>query len=713
MIALSARPPRRLVSLLLSLATLLTLGAVAAPSVRAAPPARPLATFKVSFEDRASHRFQVEAHYTGLKGEQTILFLPVWTPGSYLVRDHARHVQRLVATDDSGAELAVDRPTTNRWRVHHPKKNKAITVRYEVYAHELTVRTNFVDADFALLAGAATWILPVAGDGPVEVTVGLPDGWPAIATPLAVVAGVGTRDRTYRATNRDRLIDSPVLVGPLVQTHFEVAGVAHTLVDLPPDQSWRPSQAALDFQRVARAAQAVFGAFPDDLKHYQLINVLAGGGGGLEHADCAVLMDDAHAMAKTEGYRGWLRLAAHEYFHLWNVKRLRPVALGPFDYEQPVLTDSLWIAEGITAYYDGLLVKRAGLSTEADWLEALQDKVERLDKTPGAKVRSLALASRDAWIRAYRPDENSINSDVSYYLKGALVAWLLDAEIRLATDHARSLDDVMRLAMKRYAGARGYTDAQFEAVASEVAGRDLSGFFNAAVRGTGPLDYASALRAFGLRFKPKKAEGASSKAEPASPVAKPVAEPLAEPVGERAGAADAPAGEPETGAAEAPAADVDATDEDETAADPTETSADPTETPADSKSTAAAAKAALAHGSRAGEGAWLGIEADQRGTRCFVEAVVDASPAQRAGLSAGDELLGIDDERVPDDGPEALLKRLPPGRKVALWISRRGRLRQLTAELAAPPAPRGELVVDESAGPEVIRARRRWLSGPP
>jgi predicted metalloprotease with PDZ domain len=215
-------------------------------------------------------------------------------------------------------------------------------------------------------------------------------------------------------------------------------------------------------------------------------------------------MASRYTFRRRKAYRDWLGLASHELFHAWNVKRSRPEALGPFDYENEAYTRSLWVAEGITNYYTDLIPRRAGLVTDAEYLEELSDLVAKTQGTPGRRRQSLEEASFDAWIKFYRPDENSVNTSVSYYMKGGVVAWLLDAEVRAATGDARSLDDLMRLLWARFSGDRGFTDADVQSAAEEIAGRALEPFFARAVRGRDELDYAPALRHFGLRFRPAR-----------------------------------------------------------------------------------------------------------------------------------------------------------------------------------------------------------------
>jgi predicted metalloprotease with PDZ domain len=222
--------------------------------------------------------------------------------------------------------------------------------------------------------------------------------------------------------------------------------------------------------------------------------------GGLEHRNSVMMMTTRWTMATRSSYVDWLSLASHEYFHLWNVKRLRPIELGPFDYEKENYPRSLWVSEGLTDYYGDLQVRRAGLTSTPEYLSLLSDAIRTLQTTPGRLAQSVEMASFDAWIKQYRPDENSVNSSISYYTKGAVLGFVLDAKVRAATNGAKSLDDVMRVAFARYSGAKGFTPEQFRQVAGEVAGIDLSGWFQKALETTEELDYTPALEWYGLAF---------------------------------------------------------------------------------------------------------------------------------------------------------------------------------------------------------------------
>ena len=279
-----------------------------------------------------------------------------------------------------------------------------------------------------------------------------------------------------------------------------MAGRTHVLVNEGEAGVWDGARSARDVEKIVRAADRLWGGLPYD--RYVFLNVLGGSGGGLEHANSTLMMAGRWGTRTERDYRRWLGLVSHEYFHAWNVKRLRPVELGPFDYEDEVYTTGLWIAEGFTDYYGDLQLRRAGLGSRDDYLSDLSGQIQQLQTTPGRLVQPVAQASYDAWIRQYRPDENSPNVAISYYTKGSVVAFLLDARIRRATDGARSLDDVMRLAYQRYGGPRGFTQEEFRRLASEVAGVDLAAWFARAVDSTEELDYTEALEWFGLRFKP-------------------------------------------------------------------------------------------------------------------------------------------------------------------------------------------------------------------
>jgi predicted metalloprotease with PDZ domain len=360
----------------------------------------------------------------------------------------------------------------------------------------MSQRTNWVDARFAVINGAPTFMtLADSSSRPHEVALELPPSWRGSMSALPVLAGVPHR---YVAADFDTLVDSPIVAGNPSVHEFVVDGKPHYLVNEGDIEGFDGARAARDFETIVREQQRFWGTLPYD--RYVALNVIGEDSGALEHRNSTLLMTARGATRTRAAYLRFLTVLSHEFFHAWNGKRLRPLELGPFDYEKEAPTRSLWIVEGFSDYYGDLIVQRAGLMSRDEFLAGLSASIEELQTTPGRLVQSVELASFDAWIKYYRPDENSPNSSVSYYTKGAVLAFLLDARIRRLTNGARSLDDVLRAAYTRYSGARGFTPDQFREVAEQVAGTALNTFWDPYVRGTGELDYSEALATFGLRF---------------------------------------------------------------------------------------------------------------------------------------------------------------------------------------------------------------------
>jgi predicted metalloprotease with PDZ domain len=293
-------------------------------------------------------------------------------------------------------------------------------------------------------------------------------------------------------------VDCPIVAGNPDIHRFTVDGKPHLLVDIGEGGVFDGARAALDLQRIVQADQQFWGSLPYD--KYVFFNLLVSASGGLEHKNSVMMMASRWATRTREKYLGWLSLASHEYFHLWNVKRLRPVELGPFDYEHENYPRSLWISEGLTDYYADLQLARARLYAPDEYLRELSAAIRTLQTTPARLTQTAEMASFDAWIKQYRPDDNTVNSTISYYTKGAVLGFVLDARVRAATGGSKGLDDVMRLAFARYSGAKGFTPEEFRKTASEVAGSDLEGWFMRALETTEELDFDLALDWFGLQF---------------------------------------------------------------------------------------------------------------------------------------------------------------------------------------------------------------------
>ncbi len=436
-------------------------------------------TYRVSMSRPHSHLFEVQARFPAL-GAQAVVALPVWTPGSYLVREYARHVQELEIIDASGKPVPFTRIDKRSLKVD--ANNQPFTLQYKVYANELTVRTSHLDGSHAYFNGATLFYYCEQLRGAEHrVEVQTPAGW-KVSVALPQVGNA------YVAEDYDELVDSPFEAGTHTPIHFTAAGVPHEIV-LWGEPQVDEKKLTTDLAKVVEAEAALFGGLP--MKRYVFfVYGTDKGRGGLEHKASTALLFPRAGFSNSKGWEDFLTLAAHEYFHLWNVKRVKPKALVPFDYAQENYTQLLWAFEGGTSYYDNLIVRRAGLMGAPRYLTRFGETLTALHTTPGRKVQPLVDASYLSWIKHYRPDENTANTAISYYLKGEIVCCLLDLTIRRATKDAKSLDDVMRAMWQRWGDGSGVPEEGVEKTASEIAGVDLKAFFDRALRTTEELDYS-------------------------------------------------------------------------------------------------------------------------------------------------------------------------------------------------------------------------------
>lgn len=453
-------------------------------------PVPPEVSFTVSMSKPWTHLLEVEMRIKSAKmPDKTAIAMPVWTPGSYLVREYARHVQDFTAKDANGNALGWRKTDKNDWQIDS-KGATEFVVSYRVYSNELTVRTNELNSDHAFFTPAALLMYPKGFlNIPSTVTVKPYNGW-KVATGLPK-----TGENTFRAENFDVLFDSPFEVGNFKEISFEVQGVPHRYV-VNGEGNYDLAKIAKDTAKIAEEGYKMFGDFP--MKDYLFI-LNTRGGGGLEHLNSTALQWNKFGF--TSRYTDFLTLVAHEYFHLWNVKRIRPDALGPFDYENENYTKLLWVAEGGTAYYEGVLVQRAGLMSDREFLNGKADQIKSLQERPGRFQTSLEEASFDAWIKYYRQDQNAINNQISYYDKGEVVNFLLDVEIRTASKGAKSLDDVFRyLYNEHYKKGKNFTPEDYQKVSEMMAGKSLEDFFSRYVRGREEIDYNLILNGVGLQL---------------------------------------------------------------------------------------------------------------------------------------------------------------------------------------------------------------------
>jgi predicted metalloprotease with PDZ domain len=476
----------------------------------------PEISYTVSMPAPHTHLLQVEMRVRAAASSnlpaQVELVMPVWTPGSYLVREYARHVQDFAATDAGGKSLAWRKVNKNTWRVETAGAARELRATYSVYANELTVRTNDLHDRHAFWNNAAT-LMYVDGQLSAPSTVRVvPFGDWKVATGLPAVSG---QRNTFRAENFDILYDSPFLASDFKTISFEVRGVPHRIV-IDGEGNYDAERMRRDVQKIVEASVEMMGDIP--YRDYTFMLMLhPSAGGGLEHLNSTALIMRRYAFRPEAAWDDYLSLVAHEYFHLWNVKRIRPDALGPFDYTGENYTRLLWVAEGVTSYYENILSRRAGHITDKEYLTTIANAIRGLQNTPGRLEQSIEEASFDAWIKYYRPDENSLNSAISYYDKGAIVGLLLDLEIRRRSAGAKSLDDVMRYLYNEFSKKnRNYTPEDFQRASEQMAGASLDDFFRRFVRGREELDYNTAFAAVGLRLQTVAASPADA-SKPAAP----------------------------------------------------------------------------------------------------------------------------------------------------------------------------------------------------
>lgn len=581
-----------------------------------------LIRFKVSAPNPHDHLLHVRVEIDAVGDVDHVdLSMPVWSPGSYLVREYSRHVQNLRAVGADGEKRRARKLDKATWRVDASNCN-ALVVDYEVFAHDVNVRANHFDDTHAFFTGVATYLYPQGRkDERVELEVVPPPqtNW-QVYTGLRAIDGSARR---FEAPNFDVFFDAPVEMGDHDPLEFEVDGKTHRMIFWGQGNYDREALAN-DLPEVIAANADIFGGLPYD--DYLFITLLSdGAGGGLEHLNSTALIYPRHHFghgdkpgSPDDGYITFLGLVCHEHFHVWNVKRIRPAALGPFDYQTENYTRDLWTVEGITSYYDTYGLLRAGVIDANGYLTRLLKRIQQYEQVPGRKLHSLEDASFDAWIKLYRPDEHTRNSTVSYYLKGELVCALLDLEIRRQTDGEQCLDDVLRHLWEHYylGGDAGYPEGSYEQIVREVTGADVADFFDAYIRGTDDFDWNELLAPVGLELNRE---------------------------------------------------------------------------------------------STTTQKAWFGASTDTSDGRVQVSFVPSDSPAHRAGIYAGDEIIALDGWKVTGDNFSKLIADKGPGDSVVVHLFRRGELREQRVELGLAPPDKYCVHTREDADDAARALLRGWL----
>ncbi len=477
-----------------------------------------LIRYSVRLADLDRHHFEVACRVDAPAAEQRFS-LPAWIPGSYLLRDFARQVVRIEAAS-AGVPLPIEKMSSGSWIVRGARADLTITAT--IYALDQSVRGAYLDRRRAYFNGPCLFVLPEGRDAEtVELVLERPAGlicedW-HVATALTPAAVDDRGFGAYRAADYDELLDHPVEIGDFESVEFEAAGVPHHLAIAGRFET-DLERVAADLRQICEAQIELFGR-PAPFDRYWFLGYAAGDGyGGLEHRASSSLIFGRDDLPKPgepgipRDYQRFLALASHEYFHAWHVKRTKPAAFMPYRLDRRVHTRQLWVFEGITSYYQELMLLRSGVVGVAVFLQRLGELLTRVYRTPGRLRQSLAEASFDAWDILYRPEPNHPNASISYYTKGALVALALDLKLRAAAAGKTSLDTVMRELWQRY-GARGVgvPEDGFEALAQELAGADLAPFFDVAVRGTADLPLAEQLAEFGVRLELRAATGSDDR----------------------------------------------------------------------------------------------------------------------------------------------------------------------------------------------------------
>lgn len=626
-------------------------------------------TYRLRLLEPQTHHFLVDLEADGITGPARLV-MPSWTPGSYLMREFPRNVVSFAAADGHGRPLPFRKVDKNSWEVDPPSDGRIIA-RYLVNADELSVRTSHLDATHAFISGTSAFLYVDGRQGDeLALEVHAPQGWKT-TTSLAQ-----TGPNTFRAADYDELADSPLEIGTHPVFDFEVDGVPHRYA-IWGRGNYDPARLIADTTRIARAEKALFGELPYP-SYTIVLHLLPGGSGGLEHRDGTVLVADRWAF-RGPGYESFLGLVAHELFHAWNGKRIRPAVLGPFDYVRETYTRELWVVEGLTTYYTDLVLRRAGIISRQRFLDRQGEQITRLLGIPGRLVQPLEDASFDTWIKFYRPDANSPNATISYYHKGALVGLLLDLEIRRATNGARSLDDVMRALWTEYGRPDvGFPERRVESLAGEIAGVDLSPLFDRWLRTPAELDFAPQLAAAGLALLPAhEAMRAGAGAQPSPPGA-----------GAAAGFTQSGAGA--TGTASRPGAGSTAA----AAAQPQPAAAEPGAQPAVRE-------------------VRVGFQWKMEGGKTVIGNVLAGTPAWRAGVNAGDELVALDGIRVDPMSLGARLQERQPGSTATLTVFRRDELINLTLPVESGPPQRVLVRPVDAPAPEQTALLENWLREEP
>jgi predicted metalloprotease with PDZ domain len=459
----------------------------------------PRLAYQIAMPQPQTHLFEVRFVVSNWDSDVLDLKMPVWTPGSYLVREYSKQLQNFIATTSEDRSLKSTKISKHHWQIQ-TDNCKEIVISYRMFANELTVRTNHLDATHGYFNPAALcFYIPDYEHCPIELTIIPPHSDWQITTPLPEISS-----QTYIAADFDTLVDSPFEIGTQQVYEFTVLDKPHQLV-IWGEGNLNPQTAIEDIKKIVAVEAEIFGGLPYE-KYIFLLHLSPSGGGGLEHKNCCSLLYPRFNFQGSEKQNRFMQLVAHEFFHLWNVKRIRPIALEKFDYDRENYTPSLWFSEGTTSYYDLMIPRRAGIYDDKEYLSELSKEITCYLTTPGRLVQPLSESSFDAWIKLYRPDANSSNAQMSYYLKGEMVTLLLDLLIRDRTNGLKSFDDVLVAMWEQFGKSEvGFSETQLKTIIESIANLDLTEFYERYIHGIEELPFNDYLAPFGVELKPLEA----------------------------------------------------------------------------------------------------------------------------------------------------------------------------------------------------------------
>ena len=455
-------------------------------------------SYTISIPDPSSESYQVEMNISGVHSESLVLKMPKWMPGYYQIMDYAKDVRAIKATDENGETLTVNQLNENTWKVSGSAKQ--VKVNYTVEAKRAFVAVSKVDKEHAYIAPCNTYLY-VDGmlNNPVEVNVKLPAQWKDVATGLEPVKSASNK---FTAVDYDFLYDCPILIGNLEELpSFEVQGIKHRFIGYKMGEFDKADFMA-KLHKSVEAAVELMGDIP--YKHYTFL-AIGPGMGGIEHLNSTTISFDGNSLRSHEAENGILSFITHEYFHHYNVKRIRPVELGPFDYDRENRTTQLWVSEGLTVYYEYIVLKEAGLLTNEEFMQYYSNEITASENDPGKEYQSLTESSYRTWDEGPFGVRGGKDTAITYYEKGPVAGLLLDFAIRHNSGNEQSLDDVMRYLYNHYYKelGRGFTDAEVQQACEIAAGTKLDEVFEY-ITTTSPLNYKKYLGYGGLKLAGQK-----------------------------------------------------------------------------------------------------------------------------------------------------------------------------------------------------------------